>query len=100
MKGSDVLNSELIKTNCIYEGDTPPPAFGTQYSEGFQTVRSTQRVGTQYAEIMLYRTQMSIFALFIKVQFSSRNTTHARDVQSQINLKKLTCKYIIFKLMF
>jgi len=27
------------------------PPFGTQYSEGFKTVRSTQRVVTQYAEI-------------------------------------------------
>jgi len=44
--------------NGINEGDPP---FGTQNSGGFKTVRSTQRDGTQYAEILLYRTQTSIF---------------------------------------
>ena len=39
------------------------PPFGTQYSGFFYTVRSTQRVDTQYAEILLYRTQTSIFTL-------------------------------------
>jgi len=46
----------------MHEGDTPPPS-GMQYSGVFKTVRSTQRVGMQYADILLYRTQSSIFTL-------------------------------------
>ena len=34
-----------------------------QYLVFFQTVRSTQWVGTQYAKILLYRTQTSIFTI-------------------------------------
>jgi len=49
-------------------------------------VRSTQRVGTQYAEILLYRTQTSIFTLKGPI-FIKKHNTH--DIQSQITLKKI-----------
>ena len=55
--------TNIISTmiHLIHEGN-PPPHFGTQYSEG-ATVRRTQRGGTQYAKILLYRTQTSKFTL-------------------------------------
>ena len=41
------------------------------------TVRSTQRIGAQYAKNLLNRTQTSIVTL--KFQFLSRNTTNVTD---------------------
>ena len=55
---------------------TPPPLFTTQFSLVFQTLRSTQRVNTRYAKILLYRTQAVINFYFKKDQFSSRNTAN------------------------
>jgi len=43
-----------------YEGDTPLLVCSIQV---FQTVRSTQRVGMQYAKLLLYCMQSSNFAL-------------------------------------
>jgi len=53
-------------------------------------VRSTQRVGTQYAEILLYRTHTSIFTLK-RSNFHQKHNTH--DIQSQITLKELRARY-------
>ena len=59
MKSSDVLKSELIKTNCIYEGDTPPHFWyavfrgfldGTQYAKGWYAVRRNYVI-ISYADV-------------------------------------------------
>ena len=49
----------------------------------FKTVRSTSRVGTQYAKNLLYRTQTSIFT-FKKSNFHQEH--NKREIQSQIIL--------------
>jgi len=46
-----------------------------------------QGVGTQYAEILFYRTQTSIFTL--KRSNFYQETQQTRDIQSQITLKQI-----------
>ena len=57
------------------EGDTPSPPLGRRYSGYFQSVRSMQKVGTQYEKsIMFYCTQTWSFT-FKRCNVYQKNTT-------------------------
>ena len=77
------LKSICCNTCDIYhlnnEGDPPPIWYSVFRS--FQTVHSMQRVGTQYATILLYLTQTSNFksklcSFYQETQENTRNVTY------------------------
>ena len=70
-----------IFMEALFEGDTP--LFGTQYSGGVETVRSTQRVGTQYAK-SCYIVRRHLYLLLKGPIFIKKH--NKRDIQSQIIL--------------
>ena len=74
---------ERLQKILCYEGDTPTPLVRSILGWVVWTVRSTQRVGKQYAKILLYRTQTSIFTL---KRFNFTKKHNKRDLQSQITL--------------
>ena len=78
----------------VLEGYTPPH-FGTQYSGGVWTVRSTQMVGTQYANILLYRTQTSIFTFkSSNFQQETQQTWHTTSNNSYFFAHSLRSRYL------
>jgi len=79
----------IILSVCKYllhMSEIDPPPFGTQYSGFFLDICSTQGVSTQYAEILFYPTQTSIFTL---KRSNFYQETQTRDIQSQITLKQI-----------